>query len=115
MQSAIEKATLARIWGFRDGHIPAVHTQPWRELIPTDAEANMMSSSLPVPVWGSCNLPASYRAMPPGDQARLAAYATIGTIELYKGRFNRVLIGGRMVETSGTTVMVTARDGSSIM
>jgi hypothetical protein len=115
MPSSIESATLARIWGFSDGHIPAVHSRGWRELIPTDAEANMMSSTMPVPVWGSCDLPAEFRALKPGDQARCAAYATLGTLALHHPRYNRCIVGGRMVETAGITILVTARDNASIM
>lgn len=115
MQTPIDSTTLSRIWGFCDAHVPDVHAKPFWELTPTDAEANMMSSSMPVPVWGDCDLPESYLSLPIGEQARRAALATIGTLERHFPRYNRCIVGGRMVETQGITVLITARDGESIM
>ena len=114
MPALIETASLARIWGFQDGHIPAVHCFdrfPWRDVIPTDAQAKMMACENPVPVWSAdFPLPGEFNRLPDGAKSRIAAYVTLAVIERCKPRYHKSLVASRIIETSGTTIMVTCPD-----
>jgi hypothetical protein len=103
------RSLLAGIWGFADEHVPAVHARPWRDLVPNDFEAAMLTCAHPVQSHEFIALPARWRALAPVARLAVAARAAMEVIERARPRYHRSLLGERIVEASGTTLLLTAR------
>ena len=99
---------LADIWNL-DGHIPAVHARPWRDLWPSDDEAQMLAAEYPVQSYGLFDTPAWLAALGPLERLQRAGKAVLDTLSVCYPLFHRSLVAGRIIQASGTTIMVTAR------
>jgi hypothetical protein len=99
---------LADIWNLA-GLVPDVHRLPWRDLWPSDDEAQMLAAEYPVQSYGLFDTPPWLAALEPLDRLQRAGRAVLDTLSACKPLFHRSLVQGRIIEASGTTILVTAR------
>ncbi|MGH7822099.1 MAG: hypothetical protein ACREQ9_20235, partial [Candidatus Binatia bacterium] len=109
-EAAVRRAELlGHLWRLELAEeIPAVHREPWREIRPSRSRALFMRLEHPVSIRESRAVPAPWRQAGPIKQLELAAGAALDAIDRLRPRLHRSLVVGRLVEASGTTVLVTA-------
>ena len=104
---------LGSLWGIDlEEEIPAVHRKPWRRVTPSRSRALFMRVSHPVSIRESRPVPVPWKHAGPMKQLELVAGAALQAIEALRPRLHRSLVGGRLLEASGTTVLVTALTGN---
>jgi hypothetical protein len=91
-------------------HVPAVLSKPWRQIQPEPSRRLAMLPPFPVPVYERRRLSAAARFLTPGALLCKAGQAALSAVSLLTPMLHRWMTGGKLMESSGTTVGVVCSD-----
>lgn len=97
-------------------HIPLCHRSEMDFAEPSPSRVQYLATEHPIPISDRRSLPEKFRALKPSEQLRAAGQAALEALEKLKPEFHLSIVNGMLLETTGTTVMLSDIDknGNSI-
>lgn len=110
----LTREILERIWNLPDRHVPAIHTAPWWDEVPTNFRASAIAAEQPVPVTERRALPACMIGHSPFLQLLMAGEALLWAC--FDPILHYSMAGRRLVYACGVTVLLieALRDGEIV-
>lgn len=100
-------------------HLPSCWVEEWVEVQPHPAQLPFLASPVPIPIWVTLSTPTALTDLSGSfaniHQLEIVGTALLATLEALKPRFHISYVNGKLLQASGTTIIITGYSGRFVV